>query len=158
MLDVLTRHRVRFVLIGGYAAVIHGSNRPTEDIDITPDREVRNLKRLAAALTELGARQKIEGRQPAEIQLDDQMLRMQDTWFFTTRYGDLDVVIDPAGLAGFSSLLPDATVERIGGLEIQVASLGDVIHSKEASDRPKDRAALPELRRLHADLTRGAEG
>src|SRR5262245_65912217 len=56
LLATLDRHRVAYVLIGGLAAVYHGSPFPTEDADITPQTSRMNLKRLAAALTELDAR------------------------------------------------------------------------------------------------------
>jgi len=56
ILAVLERHRVEYVVVGGYAAVINGATRPTGDIDITPATTEENLARLAAALTELGAR------------------------------------------------------------------------------------------------------
>jgi hypothetical protein len=55
LLRVLDRHGVKYVLIGGIAAVVHGSPFPTEDLDITPDVGPDNLTRLSAALTELGA-------------------------------------------------------------------------------------------------------
>ncbi len=52
----LDRHSVRYVLIGGLAAVLHGSPLTTLDADICPDREAGNLERLAAALQEMDAR------------------------------------------------------------------------------------------------------
>ena len=56
MLAVLAEADVRFILIGGMAAVLHGDVGVTVDIDIAPDYELDNLKRLAAALRALGAR------------------------------------------------------------------------------------------------------
>jgi hypothetical protein len=56
LLAVLERHGVAYVLVGGYAARLHGSLRPTSDVDVTPATTEENLARLAAALTELGAR------------------------------------------------------------------------------------------------------
>jgi hypothetical protein len=56
----LHRHKVLYVLIGGLAAVYHGSPFPTEDADITPDTDRTNLTRLAAALRELNARIRTE--------------------------------------------------------------------------------------------------
>ena len=50
LLEVLERHEVAYVLIGGLAAVYHGSPFPTEDADITPRADRSNLARLAAAL------------------------------------------------------------------------------------------------------------
>ena len=55
-LAALDRHRVAYVLIGGFAAQQHGASRPTEDIDITPADDPENLARLAAALRDLDAR------------------------------------------------------------------------------------------------------
>lgn len=56
ILAVLERHGVEYVIVGGYAARMHGSARPTRDIDVTPATTVENLDRLSAALRELDAR------------------------------------------------------------------------------------------------------
>jgi hypothetical protein len=55
MIRTLSRHRVRFVLIGALAARLHGFPRLTADADITPASDKRNLDRLAAALVDLDA-------------------------------------------------------------------------------------------------------
>lgn len=52
----LVRHRVQFIVIGGLAAVLHGSPAATFDADICPARDPDNLGRLAAALREMDAR------------------------------------------------------------------------------------------------------
>jgi hypothetical protein len=56
ILEVLQRHRVRFIVIGAIAAIAQGSPLPTEDVDVTPARDPENLERLAAALRELNAK------------------------------------------------------------------------------------------------------
>jgi hypothetical protein len=61
ILDVLERHRVRYVLIGGFAATIHGSPYVTTDVDITPATGPENLAQLPAALNELEARIRVTG-------------------------------------------------------------------------------------------------
>jgi hypothetical protein len=69
------------------------------------------------------------------------------TWTLTTDVGDLDVVRTPAGTAGFDDLRRDAIEVELGpDLTVRVASLPDIIRSKEAAGRPKDQAALPALR------------
>ena len=47
---------VRYVIVGGFATVIHGSPLPTADVDVVPRRDADNFQRLARALTALGAR------------------------------------------------------------------------------------------------------
>jgi hypothetical protein len=55
MLAVLDRHHVDYVVVGGFAANVHGAVRPTKDIDVAPATTMENLTRLAAALRELKA-------------------------------------------------------------------------------------------------------
>lgn len=69
-----------------------------------------------------------------------------------TRLGDLAVAFKPAGTAGFDDLRRDAQLIAIGTLTLAVASLDDVIRSKEAADRPKDRRTLPILRQLREEI------
>ena len=74
----------------------------------------------------------------------------------TTENGDLDVTFCPSGTSGFADLKRDAIgIEAADRLHILVASLADVIRSKEAAGREKDRMALPRLRRLLDRLGRG---
>jgi hypothetical protein len=61
LLEVLHRHDVQYVLIGGLAAALRGSATPTFDIDITPATGADNLARLSSALTDLDARIRVDG-------------------------------------------------------------------------------------------------
>lgn len=56
LIAVLARHDVDYVVIGGVAAQVHGHRRTTKDLDLTPDPDPENLRRLSAALAELEAR------------------------------------------------------------------------------------------------------
>lgn len=151
ILAELKRHEVDFVVIGAYAAVTQGWPEPTGDIDITPDRDVRNLQRLAAALQAMDARVLTDdGEIDESWPIDDQHLRLRETTFLTTRFGDVDVVINPAGAAGYADLArsSESFLIRLGGADVRVAKLERIIESKRASDRPKDRDALPRLEAL----------
>jgi hypothetical protein len=148
ILEVLVRHKVRFVLIGGVAANIHGSPVPTEDVDITPETSVANYTRLAAALRDMKARIRV-AREPGGVPFvfDEATLAGNVSWTLTTDIGDIDIVTTPAGTAGFADLRRDAAEVDLGdSLTVSVASLPDIIRSKEAAGRAKDQAALPALR------------
>ena len=144
---------VRFVLVGGMAAVLHGDVGVTVDIDVAPAYDLDNLERLAAALRALEARIRADGV-PEGLPFDysagflrnagpDALLSL------TTRAGALDVAFTPAGTTGYDDLKRDAvTMEPVEGLSILVASLADIIRSKQAADREKDRQALPRLQAL----------
>ncbi len=94
LLRTLGRHQVRFVLIGGWAAVLHGSPTVTVDLDICYDRTPTNLERLASALAELEVR--LRGFPPdLPFAIDARALRSGDVFTLTTRAGDLDLLGDP---------------------------------------------------------------
>ena len=146
ILATLRKHEVRFVVIGAIAAILQGYPLPTYDLDITPDDAPDNLERLADALRELEA--KLRTPQGAiDFPVDAKMLSGARVWTLTTRAGDLDLVFDPAGTAGYADLRRGAIAYDIGSGEIPVASLIDVIRSKETAHRVKDQAQLPALRR-----------
>ena len=154
----LREHHVRFVLIGGIAARLRGAPLLTEDVDITPDREPDNLDRLSDALADLEARL----RSPNDpdgvaFPIGAAMLGAADSWTLTTRAGDLDLVFAPAGTAGYPDLAAGGGEMTLNaeGLTVVVAALADIIRSKEAAGRDKDRAALPLLRRTLEEADRG---
>jgi hypothetical protein len=83
------------------------------------------------------------------------MLESADSWTLLTRAGELDLVFFPDGTRGFDDLRRDATRVQLGeNLTVLVASLLDVIRSKEAAGREKDTAQLPLLRRTLEEIRR----
>jgi hypothetical protein len=154
ILTALERRGVRYVLIGGIAAVTRGARLVTEDVDVTPARDHPNLERLAGALRELDARIRIDEppSPPVPFPFDSRLLASNEIWNLTTRFGKLNLVLSPGGFErGFEDLNPGATLERVGGgLEVMVATIDQLILSKEAAGRAKDRQAVLELRRMRS--------
>ena len=145
---MLKEHEVRFIVIGAIAAIAQGYPLNTQDIDITPARDPANLERLAAALDDLGARLRVpDDDEGVSFPIDAQMLGASDMWTLRTRHGDLDLSYVPSGTQGYDDLRRDARTEEIEGVEVPIASLTDIIRSKEAAGRVKDQAQLPALRR-----------
>lgn len=145
-LAALNRHGVRYVLIGGLAATFHGSPTRTADTDICPERTPDNLARLAGALRELHARIRTEGVDGGlPFACDARFFAQVDLANLVTNAGEMDVSFIPSGTAGYPDLVQNAVRVDLDGLEIPVASLEDVIRSKTAANRPKDRATLPVL-------------
>lgn len=153
ILRVLLRHAVDFVLIGGYAAIALGSPLPTQDVDVVPLTSPENYGRLSAALTELGAKVRAVGVEPQPFGHDAQSLADVSIWNLTTRYGDLDITVTPSGTRGYDDLRRDAVTVELHGMPVVIASLADIVRSKEAAGRDKDRRALPVLRELVARET-----
>jgi len=150
LLEVLERHRVLYVVIGGLAAELRGSPYATRDVDVTPARSRENFRHLAEALTELGAKLRVPDLdEPVEVPLDENSFQQGTTWTYVTVHGYLDVALLPDGTRGYDDLKRSATREHLTDtLTVSVADLADVIRSKEAAGREKDRAVLPILRQV----------
>jgi predicted nucleotidyltransferase len=147
ILEVLARHGVQFVVVGAVAAIAQGSPLPTEDVDITPARDAVNLERLASALDELEARLRVANKpEGVAFPFDAAALERNEIWTLTTPHGDLDIVFVPAGTEGYEDLRRSAIVVDFGSVQVSMASLADVIRSKQAAGRPKDLSQLPALR------------
>lgn len=154
-LRTLDAYGVEFVLIGGFAGSLFGSELITGDVDICYDRSPANVARLSSALTDLEAELRgVEERVP--FRLDAAAIAAGDSFTFTTRCGPLDILGVPAGTDGFDDLCSTAMTMDLGGFNVAVADLEDLIRMKKAAGRPKDLAAVEHLAAL-ADLIDGIE-
>ena len=139
LLEALSRHKVNFVLIGALAARLYGFPRLTADADITPAGDKPNLERLAAALKELDAKIYTESiPEGLAFECSPAMLARAKMWNLVTKAGRLDIAFEPAGVEGYDDLKKDAERFEAFGVRFLVASLEDIIRSKEAAGRPKD--------------------
>jgi hypothetical protein len=148
-LRVLTLEGVRFVLIGGLGARLHGSPSVTNDTDICYERSGDNVRRLGFALERLGAR--LRGvADEVPFTPDAASLAAGDHVTFTTIAGNLDCLGAPAGTDGFRWLERNAGTFDVDGLSILVASLDDLIKMKLAAGRPKDAIEVEVLRAMQS--------
>lgn len=149
ILRTLDKHGVRFVLIGALAARLHGFPRVTADADITPADDRPNLERLASALRELDAKVYTETI-PEGLKFDCSaaMLSRAAMWNLVTSAGRIDVAFKPAGTTGYEDLVVEAEKFEAYGVTFLAASLKDIIRSKEAAGRPKDREDVAVMRAM----------
>ena len=155
---VLSERDVKFVVLGGFATVIHGSPVPTEDIDVIPSRDMENLERLASALQEMNAAIRTSDG-PVHTRIDGAFIAsMPNMLNLVTDFGDMDLVFNPAGrLVNYEQWNKGATYAQIEpGLVVAVAALDDIIASKSAANRVKDQRVLPYLESLRDELRRQA--
>jgi hypothetical protein len=143
-LEVLARHQVELIVVGGVAAVLNGAPISTFDLDIVHARTPDNLSRLVLALDDLDARY----RDPAGriLRPDEHGLGGAGHHLLMTRCGPLDVLGQIGGAEGYERLLAESAIHTVGELSIRVLSLTALIRVKEKADRPKDRAVLAILR------------
>lgn len=154
LLEALARHGVDYVVIGGVATQVHGHRRTTMDLDLTPDPEPGNLRRLAAALDELQAQPTDPTLASAEIPATDpeRLLVAAIVPPLLTLHGQVHVLKEPKGARAFEQLRAAALVVEIDGVEVAIVSLDDLIRMKRAAGRPSD---LEDIAALTASAKQG---
>jgi len=138
---------VRFVVIGGVAATIHGSARFTNDLDICYDPSPDNVDRLVDRLTRWHAYLRdVERGLP--FVLDARALRTTPIMTLTTDVGDIDLLDVVPGIGDYDSVATASELVVIGDVEFRALRLEALIASKRAIRRPKDVEHLFELEAL----------
>jgi hypothetical protein len=132
--DALARHAVRYLFIGKSGAILLGYPDTTQDADIYVDRSLENGSRVVAALTDLGFT--LIDDQRAEIERGKDFVQLKNGPF------DIDLIFAPDGIERFE----DAWKRRVDVDGFPVCHIDDIIASKVASNRVKDRESLPRLR------------
>jgi hypothetical protein len=117
---------VRYVIVGGFAAVVRGSPQITVDLDIVYARDRENLERLARALAAIEPY--LRGAPPGlPFVLDVPTLERGLNFTLTTRLGDLDLLGEVAGGGTYERLRPHTTVLRVFDADVEVVTLPQLI-------------------------------
>ena len=147
-LEDLNRAGVRYVVIGGVAATLHGSASVTFDLDVCFDPVPTNRERLSDLLRSWGAH--LRGVEPGlPFELDAQALATSHVLTLTTRLGDIDVMDSVTGVGAYAEVAANAVEFDVGGgLRCSVLDLPALVRAKRAAGRLKDKQHLPELEAL----------
>jgi hypothetical protein len=151
LLAILDQHRVTYIVIGGFARVVQGTDEITRGVDIVPSTRTENLRRLDAALHDLNASNPDGELARMETGLPGPVLTLM------TRYGELKIVPEPEGTRGYDDLRRAATREPLGqGVRPSVASVGDLSRMLSALGREDDLPKILAMRRLaELEIRRG---
>jgi hypothetical protein len=146
----LQRHNVVFIVVGGAAAIAHGSARLTYDLDIVYERSAANLDRLVAALAPY--RPYLRGAPPGlPFVWDQQTIARGLNFTLETSLGDIDVLGEIAGGGTYHDLLSGAVELDMFQTRCLSLSLPQLIRAKRASGRRKDLEALAELEAIQEE-------
>ncbi len=144
ILQILQSHDVEFVIIGGVAAVLHGSSQFTKDLDICYNRTAENFKKLVEALELLHPKLR---NAPADLPFvfDERTLKNGLNFTFDTDLGDLDLLGEVGGIGYYKEVLLRSTELTVFGLTCRVLTIDAIIESKKFAGRKKDEAMILEL-------------
>jgi len=132
--NAFARHGVRYLFLGKSGAILLGFPDTTQDADLFVQRSRENGRALVAALRELGF--DLTDNQAAEIEQGKDFVQLKNGPF------DLDLIFAPDGIERFE----EAWERRLEVEGFPVCHIDDIIASKAATNRVKDREALPRLR------------
>ncbi|HBY58465.1 MAG TPA: hypothetical protein DEH78_01500 [Solibacterales bacterium] len=150
LLHSLSGRKVAFLLVGGAAAIVHGSARLTQDLDVVYDRAPDNLERLVHALAEF--KHYLRGAPPGlPFRWEAETLRRGLNFTLETTVGAIDLLGEIPGGGAYAGLLPESVEVELFGATCRCLSLRQLIRTKRAAGRPKDLEALAELDALEEE-------
>jgi hypothetical protein len=155
ILEVLARHEMQCVVIGGHAAVLAGSDIVTAT-SISRRPSIRPTCSVSPPHSRSRTPRSPRTSQRIPLPADSRLLARTEILNLTTDAGDLDVTATPDGTGGYEDLKRGARPQPVGhGLEIAIAALEDIIRSKNAAGAPRISPPSPQLRaalELHPHL------
>jgi hypothetical protein len=131
--DAFARHGVRYLFIGKSGAILLGYSDTTQDADVFVEKSPQNGKAIVSALRELGFQ--LDEQQSSEIEHGKDFVQLKNGPF------DLDLIFAPDGIERFS----DAWARRAEVAGFMVCNIDDIIASKRAANRAKDRESIARL-------------
>jgi len=147
VLSALVPARVQFILIGGWAAALHGSARSTLDVDVVYSRAPENIRRLVNALHPHAPYPR--GAPPGlPFRFDERTVQMGLNFTLSTGLGSLDLFGEAAGGGSYDALLPCSQEVEALGFRFRVVTLERLIALKRAAGRPRDLEPIAELEAL----------
>lgn len=144
LLERLTNNGVDFVIVGGFAGVVHGCTYVTQDIDICCDFSPVNLLALQEAISDLDPVHRMTPDRK-KLNLSDETCEQFKNLYLDTEKGQLDCLSFIDGLGDYSRVEPESELIEVEDMKIRVLSLDALIRSKRALNRPRDKAAIMQL-------------
>jgi len=150
LLKSLASAEVEFILIGGAAAIAHGSSRMTEDVDVVYRRSGENVVNLVQALA--GKNPYLRGAPPGlPFSWDEETIQRGLNFTLTTDSGAIDLFAEIPGGGTYDDLLPHCVELSLFGVVCLCIDAPTLIRVKRAAGRPKDLEAIAEIESLLAE-------
>jgi predicted nucleotidyltransferase len=149
LLQRLSDAGIEFVVVGGVAAVLHGSSMVTRDLDVCAELSSQNLRKLRDALRDLHPVHRIGPPRLSFLDVPEPGASLRNL-YLQTDLGALDLLGSISGVGDFDQVRASAIELDLFGRKVQVIAIEQLIKSKEAVGRQKDLLAVAELRAIAA--------
>lgn len=147
LLERLAEAGVDFVIVGGFAGIVHGCTYVTQDVDICCDFSPANLLVLQKAVSNLHAVHRMTpGRK--RLDLTKESCKQFKNLYLDTDIGQLDCVSFIDGLGDYQKVRRTSELVKVRDTKLRVLSLDALIKAKKAMNRPRDKEALLQLKAI----------
>lgn len=136
---------IEFVIVGGFAAMLHGSSLVTRDLDVCAVLTAANVQKLRDAFREVHPVHRLTSQSLSFLDNPDPGVEIRNL-YLRTDIGPLDVLTSIKGVGDFPRVYAQSSEIELFGRKCRVISLDDLIRAKEALGREKDLFAVKELR------------
>lgn len=137
-LELLDKHKVEYLLVGGYAVVLHGYNRSTGDMDIWVNKSKKNYNKLQKVYTDFAA---------PMFSLDDFLSTDFNVWSMGKEPVKIEIITDIIGLV-FQNSIKNCKWYELNNIKVPFVDLEDLINTKKASGRLKDLSDIEQLKKI----------
>jgi len=144
LLEQLVRADVDFVIVGGFAGVVHGCTYVTQDIDICCDFSVANLLRLQEALADLHPVHRMTPNRK-KLKLTEKNCGQFKNLYLDTDVGQLDCLSFIDGLGDYQKVEQASEIIKVEDIQLRVLGLDALIIARKAINRPRDNEAIKQL-------------
>jgi len=144
ILKLLKENEVEFVVIGGYAAIVHGASCVTEDLDLCIAFEKGNLEKMLKAFSNLHPEHRLVGKTSPITETAEKLSAFKNL-YFKTDLGFIDILNEVSGIGAFSEVDKHSVEVPIFDMKCKVLDLDHIIEAKKAMTRSKDKEAVLQL-------------
>jgi predicted nucleotidyltransferase len=147
LLELLSKNKVDFVIIGGFAGIVHGCTYVTQDVDICCDFSVSNVLKLAKALKGVHPVHRMTPARPA-LDLTAANAGQFKNLYLDTDIGQLDCLSFVEGVGNYGKVKEASIIIEVEGIKMRTLNIDALIEAKKAMNRPRDRQMIEQLKKI----------
>ena len=145
LLECLNDANVKFVVVGGFAGVVHGCTIVTQDIDICCEFSPENLLDLQEAVKDLHPVHRMTPNR-LELTITADNCQTLKNLYLETDLGQLDCLSEIDGVGDFQQVLQSSELVKVENRKFNILSIDALIKAKEKLGRPRDIEAVIQLK------------
>jgi len=153
LLEQLDKHKVNYCLVGGFAAMAHGSHLVTTDVDVACSMKPENLEKLFHAVAPYQPKHRM-AKPPTPFTIEDARSHAWRNVYLRTDLGQLDCLGEVKGIGDFDEIMKSCVELEMETFQLKVISLDALIEAKEAMGRPRDLENVRILRAIRERQSR----